>query len=94
MMNFSKKAKREVVLFNLDFMKAFDWAEVCSVLESLKYFNFPPLIIEWVDILYKDFTIQVQNNGHLSRKLDVQRSVHQGGVCFSLSFQYPSRDYG
>ena len=86
MMNYCAKNNIEAVIFNLDFMKAFDRAEVPSILKSLQYFNFPSFIVEWISILYNDFTVKVQNNGHFSEDIDINRSVHQGGCISAILF--------
>ena len=74
------------VLINLDFLKAFDRVEINSVLSSLKLFGFAEYLISWVKILYKDFTVKVQNYGHFSETVNVERSVHQGGVSSAFLF--------
>ena len=75
--------KIDAVLFNLDFIKCFDSISFDSILGSLDYFRFPPYIQEWVQILYTDFTLRVQNNGKFTPQIPVERSVHQGG-CVSV----------
>ena len=86
MIDYYKYFKHKGILVNLDFVKAFDRAETNSVLGSLKFFNFADYLIQWVKILYSDFTIQVQNNGHFSDTIPVTRSVHQGGVASAFLF--------
>ena len=36
--------------------------------------------------MYKDFTVQVQNNGYFSESIPVKKGVHQGGCCSSIYF--------
>ena len=36
-------------------------------------------IQKWIKLLYTGFTVKIQNNGHFSESVDIQRSVHQGG---------------
>ena len=69
-----------------DFIKCFDRIEKTCILNSLRYFNFADYIIEWVDLLYTDFTVKIQNNGHFTPKIRIERSVHQGGACSAELF--------
>ena len=83
LMNFCTLENIPALLINLDYLMAFDRVEVPSVIKSLVYFRFPPYVINWIRILYTDFTCRIQNNGFISlQKVDVERSVHQG-VCAS-----------
>ena len=43
-------------------------------------------MINWVKILYTDFTVQIQTEGHLSKKIPIERSVHQGGCASAFLF--------
>ena len=72
----------EGMLLSLDYMKAFDRVELVSIQGSLDFFGFPQFIKEWVRILYTGFRINVQCADHLSKDIDITRSVHQGG-CIS-----------
>ena len=85
-MNHCENKDIPAFILSIDFMKAFDRCEVQSILESLKFFNFPTLIIEWVNILYKDFKVKVQNFGHFSKDIPIRRSVHQGGCASAFLF--------
>ena len=76
----------DALILSLDFEKCFDKIEFCAIIGSLKFFEFPQYIIDWVDILYTDFMANTQNNGHFSARFPVNRGVHQGGPCSSLLF--------
>ena len=52
----------------------------------MNFFGFPEYITNWINILYTGFTIQIQNSGFLSEKIDVTRSVHQGGCASAFLF--------
>ena len=82
----AKAMNEEVILLSCDFLKCFDRVEFTCIRQSLRYFGFSEYIIKWVDILYRDFVIQVQNNGHFSDTLNVTRSIHQGGCCSAELF--------
>ena len=78
-----KNENKPGTLLNLDFVKCFDRISFDSIMGSLKYFDFPSTFINWIQKLYTNFTIRVQNNGKFTDKIDVRRSVHQGG-CISV----------
>ena len=82
----TKRNKQEALLLCCDFLKCFDRVEFTCITESLKYFKFGNYLTNWVSILYKNFNIQVQNNGFFSEKIDVTRSIHQGGCCSAELF--------
>ena len=44
------------------------------------------IVKTWTKILYKDFTVRIQNNGNFSPDIDILKGVHQGGCCSSLYF--------
>ena len=71
------------ILVNLDFVKCFDRIAHSAIMSSLAYFGIPEYIINWVKILYEEFTIKVQNNGKFTNPITVGKSVHQGG-CSSV----------
>ena len=70
-------------LLDLDFVKCFDKISMDCIVGALNYFQFPPYIVNWVTILYTNFYVKLQNNGHFSNYVHVQKSVHQGG-CMSV----------
>ena len=85
-MYLAKEEDEEYIILSCDFVKCFDRCEFACVKGSLKYFNFPQTLIDWVDILYNDFTVKVQNNGYFSDPIQVTRSIHQGGCCSAELF--------
>ena len=86
LMQLCQNNEEQGIMLCLDFVKAFDKVEEKSIQGSLHYFGFPRFIKEWVRILYTGFTVQIQNNGFLSEKIQIQRSVHQGGCCSAFLF--------
>ena len=76
----------EAVVLSLDFVKCFDKCSFSILHGSLNFFNFAELIQEWTKILYKDFTVKIQNNGYFSKQIDINKGVHQGGCCSSIYF--------
>ena len=74
------------IILQIDFTKAFDRVEMCAIKGSLRYFGFSEEIIKWFDILYKDFSVKIQNNGNFSKPISIQRSVHQGAPASAAIF--------
>ena len=65
-MKYSRDEKIRAVILNLDFQKCFDQISMSAITGALEYFNFSDKIKKWVQILYTDFSVIVQNNGYFS----------------------------
>ena len=76
----------EGVILSLDFVKCFDKCSFKILHGSLEFFGFGEIVKHWTRILYKDFSVQVQNNGFFSEMIKVEKGVHQGGCCSSVYF--------
>ena len=76
----------EAVVLSLDFVKCFDKCSFSILHGSLQYFGFGNIIRKWTEILYNNFTVQIQNNGNFSETIKINKGVHQGGCCSSLYF--------
>ena len=76
----------EAVVLSLDFVKCFDKCSFEILHGSLEYFGFGEVIKRWTKILYKDFSVRVQNNGNFSQDIEIKKGVHQGGCCSSIYF--------
>ena len=76
----------EGIILSCDYMKCFDRVETKAVIGAMKYFGFSDLLINWVSIIYTQFSFRVQNNGYFSTKIDVTRSVRQGGPASNVLF--------
>ena len=85
-MHITERENIEAVVLNLDFRKAFDEISFSAILGALEAFNFPTYITQWINILYTNFCIQVQNNGKFSNTLEVTRGLHQGGCASTAIF--------
>ena len=85
-MHMAEKQDMEAVILSLDFVKCFDKCSFSILHGSLNYFEFGSIIKEWTKILYKNFTVKVQNNGNFSEEIDIKKGVHQGGCCSSIYF--------
>ena len=76
----------ESVVLSLDFEKCFNKIEFNAIFGAMRFFNFHENLIKWVQLLYHNFCVNVQNNGYFSNRFPVERSVHQGGCCSSFLF--------
>ena len=76
----------EAIILSLDFVKCFDKCSFSILHGSLDYFGFGSIVKDWTHILYKDFSVQVQDNGYFSNKINILKGVHQGGCCSSVYF--------
>ena len=85
-MHKAEKEDIEAIIMSLDFVKCFDKCSFSILHGSLEYFNFGKIIREWTEILYKDFSVKIQNNGHFSKLIEIKKGVHQGGCCSSIYF--------
>lgn len=70
----------------VDYQKCFDSLEHDAIWGSLRYFNFGERLIEWIQLLFRDFELCTQNNGHLSQFFYSSRSIHQG--CPAAAFLF------
>ena len=80
------KEDLEAVVLSLDFVKCFDKCSFSILHGSLEYFEFGSVARKWTEILYNDFIVNIQSNGHFSKEIKIQKGVHQGGCCSSLYF--------
>ena len=84
LINYTQKHDIPASILQIDFQKAFCSME--SILEALRYFNISETIVKWVITLYTDFSVKVQNNGHFSESIRIEKSVHQGGPTSAIYF--------
>ena len=82
----ANKEDLEAVILSLDFVKCFDKCSFSILYGSLDFFKFGEIIKEWTRILYKDFTVRIQNNGNFSTEIPIKKGVHQGGCCSAVYF--------
>ena len=85
-MHQAEKEDLEAVVLSLDFVKCFDKCSFSILHGSLDFFGFGSIIKDWTRILYRDFTVRIQNNGHFSKEIRIEKGVHQGGCCSAVYF--------
>lgn len=76
--NFTKLKDIPGLLLFVDFEKAFDTLEWSFIVKTLKYYNFGPSLISWVNTLYCDASSAILNNGWSSGFFSINRGVRQG----------------
>ena len=82
----AEKEDLEALVLSMDFVKCFDKCSFSILHGSLEFFNFGEVVKVWTKILYKDFSVKIQNNGFFSSKINIEKGVHQGGCCSSIYF--------
>ena len=78
LINYTDDNDISALLISIDYEKAFDKLEWLFIQKSLSFFNFPPVIKKWVEILYTDISSCVTNNGWNSAYFPIKRGVRQG----------------
>ena len=73
-----KQSKRKVVLFKIDFEKAFDTIEHSAILKLLELKGFPPLTIHWIKEILSSGSSSVLLNGVPGKMFHCKRGVRQG----------------
>ena len=63
------------LVLSIDYQKVFDKIEIHS-----------KRLINWIETLYRSFTLKIQNNGYMSESINVTRGIHQGGCCSTALF--------
>ena len=74
-----------IALF-IDFKKAFDSIEWNYLNAALRVFNFGPNFLNWIEVLYREASSCVINNGHTSPFFRLQRGIRQGCPLSRLLF--------
>ena len=73
------KSKGMYALFlSLDIEGAFNSVSWDFIRKVLKRRNFPDQVIRWFDVLYVGSFSRIVYNGHISERIDLQRSCRQG----------------
>ena len=78
LMSFTEENHVPGLLLLIDFEKAFDSLSWQFIHKALKYLNFGPSLIRWVDIFYKNITSAVSQCGFLTSFFNIGRGCRQG----------------
>lgn len=87
-LEYCENNNKDGILLFADFQKAFDSVEWNFLFKTLQKFNFGPNFINWIQILYKNPSFHVKNNGWLSRKCRMKRGIRQGCPVSALLFLF------
>ena len=81
-----KQSKRQFVIINLDFEKAFDTIEHSFILNMLRSISFPDQWVNWTCSVLSSETLAVILNGVPGRQFACKRGVRQGDPLSPLLF--------
>ena len=70
----------------IDFEKAFDTVEWDFLFATLRQFNFDPIFITWIQLLYTNISACTTNNGYLSKRFPLSRGIRHGCPISALLF--------
>ena len=83
---FSENENLPVALLSIDQMKAFDRVNWNFLLKTLEKFNFGPVFISWVKLLYTNIESKVKCNDFISDPFTPSRGVRQGCPLSALLY--------
>ena len=72
------QSKKEIVIFKIDFEKAFDKVEYSAILEMMRCLGFGELWISWINCILKSASASVPLNGVPGKKIHCKRGLRQG----------------
>ena len=78
LLNYTEKNDIPGLLLLIDFEKTFDSLSWQFIQKALKFLNFGPSLVRWVDIFYKNITSAVSQCGFLSSFFKIGRGCRQG----------------
>ena len=81
-----KKNKSENLILTVDFEKAFDTISSKFIVETFRSFGFGSTFLTWIEIIMKDRTACIKNNGYISEEFELQRGIRQGCPISPLLF--------
>lgn len=77
-MEWAKISNQDVAMFLVDFEKAYDRVEWRFILMMLEAFGFPKEFCQFVQVLLKDASAQMEINGSLTQAFKLGKSIRQG----------------
>ena len=76
----------DYIVASLDVQKAYDSVDHSYIKDTLKAYNFPSSFISQVDLLNSNLQAQVQLNGFMSNRFNVERGIKQGDALSCALF--------
>ena len=83
---YCQQKQEEAIIISVDFMKAFDTVSWKTMEKVLSAFNFGEIFVNYVMLCYKDFRINIGNNGHFTDYIQIRRGNKQGCPLSALNF--------
>ena len=72
------KSKKEIVIFKIDFEKAFDKVEYSVILETMRCLGFGKQWLSWIKCILHTTSASMLVNGVPGKKIHCKRGVRQG----------------
>jgi retron-type reverse transcriptase len=79
-------SKKEIIILNLDFAKAFDTIEHCAVIQIMMQMGFPNKWLEWISMIFTSGFSSILLNGTSGKQYKCKRGVRQGDPLSPLLF--------
>ena len=74
------------MIVSVDCQKAFDRVDYQAMFKILEYFNYDPVFINWMKLLFNEFSLCTINNGNSSSYFSPTRGLFQGNPIASYLF--------
>ena len=84
--SFGKPQDRDIALLFIDLSKAYDCVSHELLWAKLLKLGLSPTFVNVLKALYKDSTVRIMVNGHLSNEVHYERGIKQGCVLSPLLF--------
>ena len=75
---FLNNHRKQGIILNIDYEKAFDSLNHQLILKTLNHLNFGTKFISYIKTIYNDIKGQIFNYGNISETFKVERGVRQG----------------
>ena len=93
-MFYCKKENLDLILFAIDYSKAFDTLNFQFIHKTFEIFNFGDKFRDWIKVIFNGGKSCISNNGHISETFEIERSTRQGDpilpiiliLCLELVF--------
>ena len=86
LMSYCEEREIPAIILSLDFEKCFDKVEHNALIGAMKFFDMSDYLIKWTNIVCKNREAVIQNNGHFSDPIKLEKGIRQGGPASSLYF--------
>ena len=83
---YCKKESLDLILFAIDYSKAFDSVNFQLILKTFELFNFGDRFRDWIKVIFNGGKSCISNNGHISETFEIERSTRQGDPISPLIF--------